>query len=321
MANRSTSSGSPQADQRGDWSEHLRPRLAQLRLDPAREADIIEELSQHLDARYDELRDGGSSDADARRLSIEELLEPDALATYMRGLRQANVPAPITPGAPRRFLLRDLWQDLRYAVRALRKQPGFAAAAVLTLALGIGVNGAMFALVDATLLKPLPFENPDRLVKLWERTESDPRDGVSPLNMIDWKARSRTFDAIGGFLSGVGGMVMNGKDGIAETVPRQWVTAGIFDALGVRPLAGRTFLPSDDQQRANVVVLSEGFWRARFDADPAIVGSSIRLDGAPYTVVGVVPNDARLIGRRCRRVGAGLPEDEQGARRHARAAE
>ena len=123
------------------------------------------------------------------------------------------------------------------------------------------------------------------------------RDRVSRPNMTDWQERTRSFAAIGGFIRGVGGMVMSGKDGIAETVPRQWVTAGIFDALGVRPIAGRTFLPSDDQQRANVVVLSEGFWRTRFDGDPSIVGSSIRLDGAPYTVVGVVPDEAQLIGR------------------------
>jgi putative ABC transport system permease protein len=292
-----TNSRSARAESSGDWIDYLRPRLADLRLEAAREAEIIEELSQHLDARYDELRGSGASEADARRLAIEELLNPDTLGIYMRALRQANVPLPIALGAPRRTLFSDLRQDLRYAVRTLRKQPGFAAAAVLTLALGIGVNGAMFALVDATLLKPLPLRDPDRLVKLWERTETDPHDGVSPLNLIDWSSRTRSFEAIGGFVSGVGGMVMSGKDGIAETVPRQWVTAGIFDALGVRPIAGRTFLPSDDHQRASVVVLSEGFWRARFDASPAIVGSSVRLDGSPYTVVGVVPDEAQLIGR------------------------
>jgi putative ABC transport system permease protein len=280
-----------------DWVPHLRRRLAELRLDAAREADIIEELSQHLDARYDELLGGGAIESDARRLAMEELLEPDTLAAYMRPLRQANVHPPVTPGAPRRFLIRDLWQDLRYALRTFRKQPAFSAAAVLTLALGMGANSAMFALVDATLLRPLPFPDADRLVKLWERTESDPRDGVAPPNLIDWNARSRSFDVIAGYVSGVGGMVMNGKDGIAETVPRQWVTAGIFDALGVNPIAGRTFLVSDDRQRANAVVLSEGFWRARFNADPGVIGSSIRLDGAPYNVVGVVPNEAQLIGR------------------------
>jgi putative ABC transport system permease protein len=279
------------------WVEHLRSRLAQVRLDPGREAEIIEELSQHLDARYDELRAIGTSEAEARRLAIAELVEPDTLAAYLRPLRQASSPPTVTPGAPRTFLLNDLWHDLRYALRMLRQRPGFAAAAILTLALGIGANGAMFALVDATLLRPLPLPSPDRLVRLWERTETDARQSVAPLNMVYWNTRNRSFETIAGFVQGVGGMVMAGKDGMSETIPRQWVTAGIFDALGVKPIVGRTFLAADDQQRANVVVLSEAFWRTRFDADPGVVGRSIRLDGSPYTVVGVVPNQAQLVGQ------------------------
>jgi putative ABC transport system permease protein len=92
-------------------------------------------------------------------------------------------------------------------------------------------------------------------------------------------------------------MVMGNPDGVAENVPRQWVTASVFDALGVKAIAGRTFLPSDDTQHANVVVLSEGFWRARFDADPGVVGRNLRLDGEPWTVVGVVPKEAQLLGQ------------------------
>ena len=88
---------------------------------------------------------------------------------------------------------------------------------------------------------------------------------------------------------------MSGRDGTAETVPRQWVTAGFFDVLGVKPIAGRTFLPSDDSQRARVVVLSEAFWRTRFDADPHVIGRELRFDGAPFTVVGVVPKDFQLL--------------------------
>jgi putative ABC transport system permease protein len=279
------------------WTEHLRPRLAGLRLNPAREAEIVEELSQHLEQRYEELRGAGASEPEARRLAMEELLEPEALANYMRSLRQANVPPPMVPGTPGRFLLGDLWQDLRYAARMLRKQPGFSAAAVLTLALGIGANSAIFALVDATLLRPLPFPDPERLVMVWERTERSRRGSVAPLNLVDWNERNRTFDAIAGFVPNVGGMVMSAADGTAETVPRQWVTAGVFDALGVRAIAGRTFLRSDDTQRANVVVLSEAFWRARFNADPTVVGRDVRLDGSPYTVVGVVPKAAQLVGR------------------------
>ena len=280
-----------------EWTEHVRPRLARLRLSPAREAEIIEELAQHLDQRYEELRGGGTDDAAARRLAIEELLEPEALADHMRQLRQANLPPPFTPGTRGRSLLSDVWQDVRYAARMLRKQRGFAAATVLTLALGIGANSAIFALVDATLLRPLPFPDPERLVMVWERTETTLRDRVSPLNLVDWNEQNRTFDVIAGFMPGVGGMVMGDGDGPADTVPRQWVTAGVFDALGVTPIAGRTFLPADDSQRSSAVVLSEAFWRTRFNADPSVVGRDIRLDGAPFTVVGVVPHEAQLLGR------------------------
>src|SRR5688500_13222376 len=154
-------------------------------------------------------------------------------------------------------VLRDLGQDLRYAVRILRRQPGFAAAVVLTLALGIGVNAAIFALVDATLLRPLPFPDPERLVMVWEKTPATSRAAVSPLNMVDWNDDNRTFERIAGFIPNVGGMVLSAADGSGDTVSRQWVTAGIFDVLGLKAIVGRTFLPSDDQKRASVVVLSE----------------------------------------------------------------
>lgn len=281
----------------GGWAGHLRPRLAALQLDPAREGEIIEELSQHLDERYEELRGAGIDESEARRLAMEELLEPETLAGYMRSLRQANMAPPVALGNPGGSLLRDALQDLRYAGRMLRKQPGFAVTVILTLALGIGANSAMFALVDATLLRPLPFPDPEQLVMVWERSDTSPRSRVSPLNLQDWNTRSRTITGMAGFVPNVGGMVMTGADGIAETVPRQWVTAGIFDTLGVTPIAGRTFLPSDDAAGANVAVLSEQFWRSRFGGDPSIIGREIRLDGDQYTVVGVVSQQAQLIGR------------------------
>ena len=161
-----------------EWRELLRERLAALELDGAREAEIIEELSQHLDERYDELRLDGVSDDEARRLAMSELLDDGALDRFMRPLRQAHTPPPIAAGAPRAGLLRDLWQDLRYAVRMLRRDRAFAVAAILTLALGIGANSAIFALVDTTLLRPLPFPNADRLVLLLESSRTSPRGGI-----------------------------------------------------------------------------------------------------------------------------------------------
>jgi putative ABC transport system permease protein len=187
--------------------------------------------------------------------------------------------------------------DCRYAARSLRRAPGFTTVVVVTLALGIGANCAIFSMVDAVLLRPLPFSNPDRLVMLWERTPTSPRGRVATLNLIDWQARNHTFDVIAGFIPNVGGMVMGGPNGGTETIPRQWVTPGMFDALGVKPIVGRAFRPDDARQRANVVVLSEAFWRARFNADPGVVGRVLQLDGDPWTVVGVAPNVAQVFGR------------------------
>ena len=165
---------------------------------------------------------------------------------------------------------------------------------VLTLAIGIGANGALFALVDRVLLRDLPLPEPDRLVTIWERTETTPESRVSPNNFVDWLQRNQSFDAIGAFIPNTGSMVMSGPGG-AEAVPRQWVTVGIFDALGIAPVVGRTFLAADEIERANVAVLSEAFWRARFAADPGIVGQSMRFDGELFTIVGVVPSEAELL--------------------------
>jgi putative ABC transport system permease protein len=192
--------------------------------------------------------------------------------------------------------LEELRDDARFAIRQLRGSPAFTCIAVITLALGIGANSALFALVDATLLRPLPFRQPDRLVMVWEKTGTSSRGAVSPLNLQDWGERSQTIEVAGGLIPGfTGGMVMSGADGIAETVPRQWVTARFFEVLGVQPVVGRTFIASDEQ-KPSVVVLSEGLWRTRFGSDPGIIGRDIRFDGDPFTVVGVVPADFQLLG-------------------------
>ena len=191
----------------------------------------------------------------------------------------------------------ELRHDITFALRQLRAAPVFTLIAAATLALGIGANSAIFALADATLLKPLPYREPDRLVSIWETSPATPRGFASPPNMLDWQARSRSFETIAGFTPSVGSMVVAGRDGNAETISRQWVTAGIFDVLGVAPIAGRTFVPEDEQQRANRVVISEGYWEARFGRDPAIVGQDIKMDGELYTIVGVMPKAFEILGR------------------------
>ena len=193
--------------------------------------------------------------------------------------------------------LEELRDDLKFAFRQLKSSPAFTLVATLTLALGIGANSAIFALVDATLLRPLPYRTPDRLVTIWEQSAKTARGYVSPLNMLDWNTRSRTFEKIAGFTPSVGQMVMAGADGNAETVTRQWVTAGIFDVLGVTAIAGRTFSADDEARRPNVVVMSEPFWRTRYNADPSVIGREIRLDGSLWTVIGVLPKDFQLLGQ------------------------
>ena len=255
-----------------------------------RDQEVEEEIAFHVEMRTRELIGRGLDPQSARELALRRLGDRATLErTCVDLARKRDRDMRVVQW------LDELGDDVKFAWRQMRSSPAFTGIAAVTLALGIGANSAIFALVDAALLRPLPFHEPARLVMMWERSATSQRGGVSPLNMLDWKERSRSFDAVGGFVPYVGGMVMSGRDGTAETVPRQWVTAGFFDVLGVKPIAGRTFLPSDDSQRARVVVLSESFWRTRFDADPHVIGRELRLDGAPFTVVGVMPKDFQLL--------------------------
>jgi putative ABC transport system permease protein len=254
--------------------------------------EVDEELAFHLEMRTRELVERGVDPAAAREQAMARLGDVARLKRTCVDLgRKRDREMRLTQW------IEELRHDVKFAVRQLLHAPAFTLVAAITLALGIGANSAIFALVDATLLRPLPFPEPDRLVMVWERSDTSPHSLASPLNMLDWIDRSGTFERMAGFMPGVGGMVMNGRDGTAETVPRQWVTQGFFDVLGIKAIAGRTFLPSDESQRSRVVVLSEAFWRSRFDADRSVIGREIRLDGEQYTVVGVVPKEFQLFGR------------------------
>jgi putative ABC transport system permease protein len=253
--------------------------------------EVDDEIAFHVEMRTRELIERGVDPKEARAIVLARLGDVRRLTRTCVDLgRKRDREMAVTQW------LGELRDDVKFAVRQLKANPGFTMVAVLTLALGIGANGAIFALVDATLLRPLPLREPDRLVVAWEQSEQQPHGNVSPLNMLDWNDRSQAFEKFAGFSPSVGGMVMAGADGAAETVPRQWVTTGVFDVLGVTPVAGRTFLPEDEKLKAGAVVLSEAFWRSRFNSDRSVIGREVRLDGDPFTIVGVVPQSAQLIG-------------------------
>jgi predicted permease len=181
---------------------------------------------------------------------------------------------------------------IRYSFRLLRRSPGFAAVAILTLAVGIGANTAVFSVIDSVMLRPLPYAAPERLVALWEvNAERQSRMNVAPANLVDYRRENRSFDDLAAYAST--SMTFT-HAGTAEQVFGEAVTWNLFPLLGVSPAIGRSFLPAEDRAGgARVVILADSFWRNRFRADPAILGKSIALNGEAYDVVGVLPASFR----------------------------
>jgi putative ABC transport system permease protein len=185
------------------------------------------------------------------------------------------------------IVMSRLAQDLRYAWRTLRQAPGFTAVAVLTLGLGIGANTAVFSVLDAVLLRPLPFPHPERLVTLWERERGGGPMNTSFANFLDWQSRSRAFDAIAVLSYWTPSMAGSGAP---ERLEGLRVSHDFFRALGVRPALGRDFLPQDDERgKHHVAIVSYDLWQRRLGGDPDLLGKSVLLDGLPYTLVGVLP--------------------------------
>ncbi len=185
--------------------------------------------------------------------------------------------------------LETLWQDVRYGARMLRRSPGFAAAAILTFALGIGANTAIFSIVDAAILRPLPYDEPDRIVNVSQHNPQTGRqtDGMMPRDFLDWRERTDLFEHIA--LIGGGAFTLVG-DGEPEEIRVNRVTEGFFEMMRVQPMLGRAFTRADEEPgRERVAILSHAFWKTRLGASPDVIGHQLRLNGQPYEIVGVLP--------------------------------
>jgi len=289
-----------------DWKPLIRGRLLSLRLDAARENEIVEELAQHLDDAYRELRAAGTSHEDAMRLAIEEIDDRGLLAREMRPLQQSSHTPRPQPGAPGQRLLIDLWQDVRYASRTLAQSRGSTAIVVLLLALGIGANVALFGATDATLIAKLPVREPDSLARLrwagpnamtteqtgygYSRRTSDGLDVRASFSYAMFQEFARDAagraDVIASAPFGDTSVVIDGQAELATTAA---VSGNYFEVLGVSAAAGRLFGPADDTPVAPAVaVISARYWRGRFGANASTVGRAIKVNDVPVTIVGVV---------------------------------
>ena len=247
------------------------------RLDRELAAELESHLAMHIE---DNLR-GGMTATEARR---QALLKLGGVAQVTERYRERR-------GLP---VLENLLRDLGFSARMLRRNPGFAAVAVLTLGLGIGVNTAIFSVVNAVILRPLPFPDPARLVLIWAtNTESgDTEDVATYPDFADWRARSRSFEQMAAFTTR--GMTIAGGDQ-TELVRAVQATPGFFETLGVAPALGRTFRPEENEPgAAQVAVLSDGGWKQFFGGRTDVLGKTIRANETMYTIIGVMAPDFRV---------------------------
>ncbi len=270
-----------------EWLPEIRRKLSAAGLDPAREAEIAQELDQHLSDRYAEMRAMGADDEDARRAALGELDEDRRMRGELRRIERRESTLP-PPGDPRRpSLIAGIWQDLRYAGRMLRRNPGFTALAVVTLALGVGATTVVYAIVDNVLFRPVPYAHIDRLVRVFEVRTSDPSGSISASypNYEDWRARSRTIEAFGIYRSR--SIILTEAE--PERVSSGMVTRGFFEAAGAQPGTGRIFNEGDEEPGAPAVtVISHGAWERRFGSDPNIIGRAVSTVDGPMEIVGVL---------------------------------
>lgn len=278
-----------------DWAREVRTRLSPLRLSPTQEAEIVDELSQHLQDRYAELIAGGASPEEATCLSLDLFRSDQALAQYLAPLRRAHPTVSLTPGEPTGRALNDVWLDARYAVRQALMQPGFTAIVVATLAVCIAANIAIFAVVDAVVLRPLPFPEADRLVAIYNMYPGAGVD-IAPSSAVDFHDRQRltTLEQLATYRRL--GLTVDGGGSEAERVAGLITSPSLFALIGTQPFLGRLLLDADTQPGAEQrVLLTHGYWQRAFAGRETVVGETLRVNGAPFTVVGVLPAGWRFI--------------------------
>jgi putative ABC transport system permease protein len=240
------------------------------------EQDLNEELQYHVERKTQEYVSAGLTLEEARRRARREFGGLEQSKENCRDARRVNY-------------IQDLLQDLGFGFRMLRNSPAFALVAILTLALGIGANTAIFSVIHGVLLRPLPFPGQDQLTMLWEKDRDGTRSNTSWATFMDWNRLNHSFTGIAA-VSFWSPTIIGTRD--AETLNGFRASSTLFDLMGVKLAQGRNFLPSEDVRGNNfVVILSYGFWQRRFGADPAIVGKSVQLGSRAYTVVGVLPAD------------------------------
>ncbi len=296
-----------------DWKSYVRERLPALGLSGPREREVVEELAQQLEQAYAEALAENLGPHQAAERAIAQFADWPALAAE---IRRAELPGKetIARHVPEHWksaateqhvrtrwggsMVADFVHDLRFAFRMLRKNWGFALLAIGMLAFGIGANSAIFTIVDTLALRPLPYHDPSGLLSVESREahHAEQAPWISMLDLVDLRQRTQSFRALAG-ISPVWNDVVTGQ-GDAERLETLYVSADFFPMLGVRPAVGRTFTPDEDRlgAGARVVLLSYAYWQRHFGGDSSAVGRAVDVNGAPFTIVGVLPRDFRYLG-------------------------
>ncbi|HXM48789.1 MAG TPA: ABC transporter permease [Pyrinomonadaceae bacterium] len=245
------------------------------------EAELNEELRYHLERQIEVNTAAGMSVEEARYAALRAMHGLDQPKEECRDMRRVR-------------LIEDLWRDFRFSLRSLLKRPGFTAIALLALALGIGANTAIFSLVNAVILQPLPYRDPDRLISVYGTRNRSTQGSVGPTDFLDYRSQNKTFEQFAASGSMMLPMNLTGS-GEPERLNASIITGNYFDTFGVRPALGRGFsLENEKTGQDHVTVLSHAFWQTRFGGDPNIVNKTINLDGKAYEVLGVMPAEVVL---------------------------